>query len=107
MKRIYILLLGLAIAPAVMAFDGAMPFNPGLMMHNAAGMSNMNNMNMINDQRFRQQEAQDWMDYKSPKKQGVPQIEDETTMQKLFNSRKSRNAEFVEENGEVKIEHLR
>lgn len=106
MKKVYILFLGLAFAPATMAFDGGgMPFNPGLMMYNQAGMSSMHNMNMLNDQRYRKEMAEDWADYKNPKK-SEPKIEDETTMQKLFNSRKSKNAEFVQENGELKIEHL-
>lgn len=107
MKKIYVLILGLMIAPMAKAFEGGM--NPMTQMmtpiYNQAGMMNMHNMNAINEQRFRQQEAEDWQSRQNPRKKAQPSIEQETTLQKLIDSKKSSGAQFIEENGELKIEH--
>lgn len=106
MKRLFLILTAFVMTCSTgFAFEG-LPVNPGV---NNAGAINARDMQMLRQQQFRRQEYDDFKSIKEVKDKHKKELEatslpDKSLYEKVINRKTP--SQFVEENGQIKIEHM-
>lgn len=109
MKKIQfaILLSFVTIGTSVMAFPGGEV--PAGMINSSMGVggTQVHDMQMIKDMKFRYQEYNDFKDMKEQKEAKNKEFQlTEPAMKRIYNQQPRQNVQFVEEGGQLKIQSI-
>lgn len=111
MKKIKYIILTFAITAgtSAFAFDGGANIPVMNMINGPMGVggSQVHDMQMIKDTKFRYQEYNDYKDLKEQKEAKNKEFElTEPAMKRIYNQKPKQNVQFVEQNGQIKIQSL-
>lgn len=106
MKKLFISIISIIVAAQTAYAFEALPVNPGV---NSAGAINARDVQMLREQQFRRQEYDDFKSIKEVKEKHQKELESTTIPESsLFEKMINRKtpAQFVEKDGQIKIEHM-
>ncbi len=113
MKKIKFLILLSAVTTGLSAFANPQAMDAGSMMNlinspMGLGGNQIHDMKMIDDMKFRYREYNDYKDVQENKdsKKAEEFKLTEPAMQRIYNNQPKQNVQFVEQNGQIKIQSL-
>lgn len=109
MKKIQLTIVAGIILAGSSAFSAGMDVPVMNMINGSMGVggSQVHDMKMINDMKFRYNEYNDYKEVKQIKEEKNKKFElTEPAMQRIYNSQPKENVQFVEQDGQLKIRSI-